>query len=220
MFMRAFVAVLAVLQPTSAAIVFSVEAPGIQQTSAAGVITETFDSLPLGPIGTYASPIGTYRGGAVVASDAFGGANQTEYAAIGVQSGTASYDLTFTSTRTYFGFYWSAGDATNGVDFFSGGNVLQTFTIADIAPLLSAAHYANPNTGENESEPYVFVNFVSTNPASSFDRITFRNLSGGSGFESDNHTIGAASAPIPEPSTWVLALTAFGVLSVYRRRYA
>src|SRR5687768_2316191 len=76
------------------AIIFTAEAPGVQQTTLTGVITETFDARPLGPLGAYVSPIGTYTPGAnIVAPDAFGGANQTIYPAVGAQSGAIQYSL-------------------------------------------------------------------------------------------------------------------------------
>src|SRR5688572_27984682 len=101
-----------------AAIIFTREAPGVQQTSVIGATNETFDLLSTGALGMYVSPVGTYSAGAaIVAPDVYGGANQTQYVAVGTQSGTNSYELAFPDLRTYFGFYWGAGDGGNQVDF-------------------------------------------------------------------------------------------------------
>jgi hypothetical protein len=63
---------------TQAGIVFTVEAPGVQQTTVVGATTENFDSVALGSIagGGYVSAAvdGTYSGGQIINADVFGGA--------------------------------------------------------------------------------------------------------------------------------------------------
>ena len=205
-----------------AGIIFTREAPGVQQTSVVGATTESFDSLPVGAFGPFVSPVGTYSpGGTIVAPDLFGGANQTRYISVGVQSGQLSYDLSFSGLRTYFGFYWSAGDGSNHVDFYEGATLKATFSVGDIIAGLSAAYFGNPNTGQNTGEPYVYLNFTSSDLASRFDRVVFRGTSLGAGFESDNHSVFDVIIPppgVPEPASISLMLSGVGGLLVYRIR--
>jgi hypothetical protein len=199
-----------------ASIVFTREAPGVQQTSVAGATTEMFDSLPVGALGNHVSPVGTYsNGAAIVAPDMFGGAGQTRYISVGVQSGTSSYQVSFPDLRTYFGFYWSAGDPQNNVDL---ATLKATFGVGDIIAGLPAAYFGNPNTGANPGEPYVYLNFTSTDLASRFDRVVFRQVGGG-GFETDNHSVFDRIIPppgVPEPSSLLLA--GAGAIALIARR--
>lgn len=206
----------------SASIIFTHEAPSVQQTTVAGSITENFNALAAGPVGPYVSAVGTYStGGVIVLPDAFGGANQTKYISVGIQSGTSQYDLTFGGLRTYFGFYWAAGDGRNRVDFYEGATLKATFAVSDITPTLSAAYFGNPNTGENGAEPYVYLNFTSSDLSSRFDRVVFRQLAGGGGFETDNHSVfdQLITPPgVPEPSSWLFAISGIsGFVLLFRR---
>jgi len=204
-----------------ASIIFTPEAPGVQQTTVAGaVVTETFDGLPTGLLGAYNSAIGTYSaGGAISAATAFGGANQTQYILTGDGSDSSQYQLTFSGLRDYFGLYWAAGDPLNLLSFYSGATLQGSFTIGDIVPSLSGAYFSNPNTGENSSEPYAYLNFTATDAASRFDRVVFQNTAAGTAFETDNHSIVNATTVIPEPSSWLLMAAGLGtVLMLAARR--
>jgi hypothetical protein len=89
------------------AITFRVEAPGVQQTTLANTIVETFDVLPVGPLSAYFAPLGVYSGSMSVSEpNAWGGAGQTRYLEVGAQSGNTSYELNLFSPQTYFGLYW------------------------------------------------------------------------------------------------------------------
>ena len=89
---------LTLLAATSAhaGIVFTVENAGVQQTSISGTITESFNLLATGAFGAYTSQIGQYSPGAVISNpNAWGGAGQSLYIAVGAQSNTTSYTLDF-----------------------------------------------------------------------------------------------------------------------------
>jgi hypothetical protein len=204
-----------------ASIIFSPEAPGVQETSVVGVTTETFDLLPTGRLSSYNSAIGTYSAGAAIAEPgAFGGANQTRYIATGSDSNSTEYELVFPGLRDFFGFYWAAGDPQNAVRFYEGTMLKQQFTIGHVVAGLPTEYFGNPNTGANTDQPYVYLNFTSTDLASRFDRVVFRNPGLNSSFESDNHSaLSNTTAPIPEPSSWLLIVTGCGAfLALAARR--
>lgn len=201
-----------------------VSGPGVQQTSMAGAITETFDSLALGSYTLINSSIGTYTasapGGKIVAQDAYGGAYQTQYIAIGAQSTpTTTVTLALNGPATYFGFYFAAMDVLNTIDIYDGASLITSITRATIEPLLlgNGAYWGNPNNGQNTGEPYAYVNVTAT--SGTFDKIVFTNNGTGTGLETDNHSIVHA---VPEPAS--LAMAGLGSLSLLgyglRRRMA
>jgi hypothetical protein len=200
----------------SASIIVTVEAPGVQATTIPGTITEDFNSLTPGPLGVFVSPIGTYSSGAeIVAANAFGGADQTNYIAVGAQSGTTSYTLTFDDPQSYFGLYWSAGDANNVLEFFDGGTMVGDFNTATALGPLSSAYLGNPNNGDDSGEKFAFLNFNSTSPSTDFTSVEFINDSFGTGFESDNQTI---PAPTPEPSEYGFLFGGVALIGLLIRR--
>ena len=119
--------------------------------------------------------------------------------------------MTLKQPADYLGFWWSAGDANNGVSFYSGNLLLGRFTTQLLLTLLNggagqvtainqtkyntSAYYGNPNapSGRNTGEPYFFVDVVTS--GTTFDKVIFDNSGTTStGFESDNHTV--TSAPV------------------------
>ena len=213
------------LQSASAGIVFNVETAGVQQTSFSGVLTETFNLLPVGPLGAHTSVIGDYStGGQISNPNAWGGSNQTNYIALGAQSNTTSYTIDFKRYLTYFGVYWAAGDYLNELRFYNNGALVQSFNTTTILSPLSSAYSGNPNNGQNMGEKYAYVNFTTTQ-GSLFDQVMFYNYGTGTGFETDNHSILGVTpenfnptAETPEPATLALVGAACIALGVMRRR--
>ncbi len=224
-FKLAILSAVIAIQSAHAAIVFNVEAAGVQQTSFSGVLTETFNLLPSGSLGAYSSVIGDYStGGQVSNPNAWGGSNQTMYLAVGAQSNTTSYSIDFKRDLSFFGVYWGAGDAQNELRFYDNGALVQSFNVATILSPLSSAYSGNPNTGQNMSEKYAYVNFTTTG-STRFDQVMFYNNGNSTGFETDNHSIYDIprdnlhpTAEAPEPATMALVGVACIALAARRRR--
>ncbi|MBB6052665.1 PEP-CTERM sorting domain-containing protein [Armatimonas rosea] len=233
-------------------------APGATSSGFSNTDVETFESLTTGiktsdflspNFGTATGVTGTYQG-SVAHPYAIGPASDpwsvgSNYFAVGAQSGsTATATLQLSSSVGYFGFSWNAGDNNNRMAFYKQGAVLAIFSSANIQTLLanptvtaidgtvynSSSYRGQPgNTTVNAGENYAFVHFLIAGGA---DRIDFWNT-GGSGFESDNHTLRTTAPTVagsslvfvtttsaPEPST--LGLLALGaviasVLALYRK---
>ncbi len=241
--------------PAFAQISVYISAPGAISSGFTNTDVETFESLTTGVktsnflspnFGTVTGVTGTYQGSSSnpyaigPGTDAWSvGSN---YYAVGTQSGsTAAATLQFSSTISYFGFSWNAGDNNNRMAFYRGGNYLGTFASTNIQSLLSGptvtaingsvyntANYRGQpgNTSVNAGENYAFVHFQ---VAGGVDRIDFWNT-GSTGFESDNHTIRVAAPSLvgsslvfvstistPEPTT--LALAGLGVLGLVLARH-
>jgi hypothetical protein len=214
----------------------SVEAPGATATTASfsSVGVETFDSRALG-IGGFTSNFGgsgitgTYSGVNILPVSQYGGAGNTgQFASAGVAAwGNAEYSVSFASSLTYFGFWLSALDSGNSVEFFNGATSLGSFTPTDVLAFVSgnSAYYGNPVTGANRAQPYAFVNFFA-NSGTSFDKIVFRQTDTVGGYESDNHTVGIYTAQgggtpigaVPEPATWAMMILGFGLIGTAMRR--
>jgi hypothetical protein len=190
----------------------TLEAPKVQQSSlftnptgfgVTNVIVETFDELKAGFVSKPVpfagnNTLGSYDHLLVRSADAFGGAGgKGMYMTVNtsINAGSSPTTLTLATPERYFGLWWSAGDPSNLLSFYSGSTLLQTFRTSDIVNFINAqanksAFYGNPNNGQNQSEPYVFLNFYAdlSNPGLTFNRIVF-SIVGASGFEQDNHTI-------------------------------
>jgi hypothetical protein len=214
-------------QSLRAGIVFTIENPGVQATTVPGAVTETFDSLPTGPLGTYVSPgIGTFTGGEIVAANRYGGAGGTgNYYAVGAESGTTLGTLTLNSPQDYVGLWWPAGDAENVLQFYDGATLVGTYNVASIIGSgLSPAYYGNPNAaflGQDSGEPFVYLDFTTTGTT----RITALDFENGlgTGFEVDN--VSVFGSPITPPghsvpdatNAGLLFLIAVGTLFGYRQ---
>jgi hypothetical protein len=213
---------LASLSSVSASVIFIAEAPGVQSTTVANTTTVDFNSLPVGPLGTFVSAIGTYTsdattGAGITGPTIFGGANQTNYIGVGTESNTLSYSLQFKTPQTFFGFLWLAMDIANEVQFFKGTTLVGTVTAANVinADITSLFYFGNPTTGSDPNEPFAYVDFYSDDPSTNFDSVTFSNVTATTGFESDNHSI---LTPAPEPSTIGMILPVAGAIAFAIRR--
>ncbi|MGA9129688.1 MAG: chitobiase/beta-hexosaminidase C-terminal domain-containing protein, partial [Terracidiphilus sp.] len=210
--------------------------PGAQSTTVVGAATETFDALSTA--NPHTSPylstagIGTYGGSAtnpfaILSHDMYGGAIDsssngaaTNYYAVGKASNStnAAY-LTFTQPVSYFGFWWSAGDAYNRVAIYSGNTLCGSFSTADLLSFLkngtgtitalngstykTSAYFGNPNlaSGSNDStEPFAYVSFSITGVM--ITQVAFYNTSTSSSFESDNHSAIFSGNTVTIPTTF------------------
>jgi len=190
-------------------------------SSGGGLTVETFNNQN-GVYSSYSSAIGTYSGTMKVQSaDSYGGASGTSYMTFGAQSSSSTpVTLTLKTPANYFGFWWSAGDANNGVGLYSAGTELAHLTTADIKALLSgptvtaingttynsSAYNCNPGTSQDCGEPFAFVSLIAT--GITFDKIVFDNSgTTATGFESDNHTVANGTVVIPNSFVSVENLT-------------
>jgi hypothetical protein len=201
-----------------AQLVFTIENPGVEQSSVPGVTTETFDTAPLtgNTIGTYNSPIGTFSGGIVVAADIYGGAGNSDYYAVGVEQGitdgSSSATLTLNSPQDYLGLWWSAGDPGNVLSFFDGATLIGTYDVGNTLASLPGSYFGNPTPGPNlggdAGEPFAYLNFT-TLGTTQITSVQFAETTGG-GFEMDN--ISVLPTPITPPGNPVPDATNSGLL--------
>ncbi len=202
-----------------------VAAPNVVSSPATGgtAYSETFNSgsaWPTGlrtapvtrPIGTFAlSPSSALR---IQASDQYGGANGSRYAAFGAQSGTSgAITLNLSNPVEYFGLWWSAIDANNGISLYSGNDFLMRFTGAELISLFAASptltaqngtvyptsdYRGKPGTSprQNTGEYYAYTMFRVS--GLTFTRVVFDNSgTTATGFEMDNLQIRTGNFSIP-----------------------
>ncbi len=215
-----------------------IEAPGIQETTATFdyVGVERFDGLSGGLYDTHdtdfgSSPIeATYSNLQVAPASIYGGAEGTgNFANVGRGSATT---ITFTqegaSGLNYFGYWLSALDAGNMLEFWSNGILLGTFAPADVIALVAtnSDYYGNPTDpflGEVDHEPFVFVNFFLEGGATFDTLVYWEDQSVNGAYESDNHTVGwwetqgqgTEVTTVSEPASTLSALFGLSLIGAY-----
>jgi hypothetical protein len=139
------------------------------------------------------SGVGTFDQLYIKNADQYGGAtdsthpNGTKYSVQGAGTSVSTTTLSLNEASSYFGFWWSAGDSHNVLDFYKGGNLVGEFNTASLLTPLGSEYDGNPrNRSLNSGEPYAFINFYG-DINTEWDKIVFRN-NASSGFESDNYT--------------------------------
>ncbi len=170
------------------------ENPNAYNSSLLNTEVFTFDSLALGSSRNVAwEGVGTFDQLNILNANQYGGAPDASYpkgspySVQGVGSPVKQTVLTLETPSSYFGLYWSAGDAANRMSFYDSGNLVAEFTTANLMNLLPQDYYGNPlNRSLNTREPYGFINFYGDS-STKWDQIVFSNTSS-SGFESDNYT--------------------------------
>ncbi len=166
---------------------------------------------------------GDYTNVTVYSHDVYGGAGGTADYAVTFATGGYAVDLTTSNPAgiNYFGFWLSALDRGNQVHFYSGGELVFSFTPADVDAIIGGtcpgnAYCGNPNGGGNTAEPYVFLNFF--DQTGTFDRIVFSEAPQVGGYESDNHTVGyvtgGSGTPVDLPVPGTLLLGSLGLVGL------
>jgi hypothetical protein len=218
--------------------VLNFEASGVEHTTASftTVGVETFDTRA--SLTTFTTDFDT--GGAITATyspvqikpaDQYGGAGGTGKYAVAFSA--TPYSLKFSADPAlfphgvnYFGYWLPALDAGNHVTFYRKGVQVGALSPGDVLARIGSNrnYFGNPDApfkGRDRSEPFAFINFYDT--TGNFDEVRFTQTGGG-GYESDNHTVGfyTATGGTPEPATWALFITGFGLVggSLRRRQVA
>jgi hypothetical protein len=223
--------------PAMAAISINYEAPGVQETTAGFTVVgvERFEGQTVGQaanfvtdFGTGGAIVATYKGGRIDNANVYGSAGGVGKHIVTFQTMQA-IDVTFTTTLdtglNYFGYWLSALDAQNRIDFYSGAELLGTITPStvrtDIGNCPGGNWCGNPNApflGQVAHEQFAFLN-VYMPSGKTYDRIRFYQVGGG-GYESDNHTVGyfTTRGGVPEPATWAMMILGFGLVGFAARR--
>ncbi|MHC5720270.1 MAG: Npun_F0296 family exosortase-dependent surface protein, partial [Nostoc sp.] len=112
--------------------------------------------------------VGSYTNTLIENADQYGGAGGTgKYFDVDTSrsgSGQTVSALNLTTPESYFGLWWSAGDANNVLTFLSQGKVIETITTADVISYIGklankATYYGNPNSAfanQDSGEPFAF----------------------------------------------------------------
>jgi len=199
---------------------------------------ENFDGRSTGAGQTFGTTFGgseisgTYTNVRIDAANQFGSAGGIGNHAVTFSS--TGYELSLTTLRpegiNYFGYWLSALDRGNKLDFFKGDDLVYSFTptavINAIGPCPDAAnnYCGNPNDADPRRvlhEQFAFVN-IYFKDGLTYDRIKFFESPEVGGYESDNHTVGYFITPggnvVPEPATWAMLITGFGLVGAAARR--
>ncbi|MBW4614322.1 MAG: PEP-CTERM sorting domain-containing protein [Desmonostoc vinosum HA7617-LM4] len=127
----------------------------------------------------------------------------------GVAGDSDFVNIKFKEAINYFGFYAGSLDSYNYIDIYSGGQLLKTFSGANVPTAIADGSWTS-------SEANMFVNLVGE-ADEKFDQVVMR--SNGIAFETDNHAYRLAGQSVPEPNVMlgVLAIGACGITSLFKR---
>jgi hypothetical protein len=186
---------LTVTLPASASLIVTyAENPNATVSSLSHTNVFNFDNLSTGYDRNVSwSGVGTFDSLYVKGTDIYGGAvdagnpNGSKYSLQGAGTGVLNSTLTLNHDSSYFGMWWSAGDASNTLKFYEGSHLVSTFTTGSLMSALSSSYYGNPkDRSMDRGEPFGFINFFG-DPNTKWDKIVLSN-NNSSGFESDNYT--------------------------------
>lgn len=181
--------------PVSAGVIITfAEDPAAYNSSLSGTEVYDFNDLKLGyNSGVTWDGVGKFDQLQIMRADSYGGAPDetapkgSQYSVQGIGSKVMTTTLYLAEDSSYFGMWWSAGDARNVMSFYDGDSLIARFTTASLMDPLPPEYDGNPiNRKVNSGEPYAFINFFG-DEKTTWDRIVFSN-DGSSGFESDNFT--------------------------------
>ena len=161
----------------------------------------------MGTSGTNAAPFlsgdngnGFGPGGSMQAN----GADLTPY----LTTGTGTVTLTFSSNQMYIGLLWGSVDTYNTLSFYENGTLVGGGPAADGVNFITGSDVLTSPNGDQGMNGTVYVNI---NSSVAFNSVVAS--SSANAFEFDNVAYNASNvAPVPEPSTFVVA--AFGALAM------
>jgi hypothetical protein len=235
-------AILIAAPAAAVTVTVSYENAGVQtaaSTSFDFLGVETFEAAMTGSGQTYNTSFGgseisgQYTNLRVDGANQYGSAGGAGNHAV-APAGGAGYELTLSTARTegvnYFGYWLSALDAGNVLEFYKAGNLLYTFNPTNVITSIGGCnpqpqpYCGNPNDASPRRvlhEQFAFVNIYFEDDT--FDKIKFYESAGAGGnYESDNHTVGyfieKGGNTVPEPATWAMLITGFGMTGLAARR--
>ena len=186
--------------PASAELIITyAENPESNLSSLANTNVFTFNDLRTGVDKKVAwKGVGTFNQLYVKGTDMYGGAVDAAnpkgslYSLQGAGTEVLSSTLTLDKSSSYFGMWWSAGDASNKLEFYNGSKLVGAFTTASLMEQLPDTYFGNPKDRSLDSyEAFGFINFFG-DPNTTWNKIVLSN-NNSSGFESDNYTTRVAA---------------------------
>ena len=170
------------------------ENPGIFNSTLSGTSVEDFSGMKAGVYQNVDwTGVGNISDLSLVNDNEYGGVPGTK--TYSVESASASLGgqknttINLKQNSSYFGMYWSAGDAANTLSFYNGKTLVGSFSTASLMDKLPKGYDGNPNPlnlHQDPNEPFGFVNFSGLN-GTSWNQIVLTDTAS-SGFESDDWT--------------------------------
>ena len=178
----------------SDSIASSAEPVGVFNSTLSGTSVENFSGMSAGVYNNVNwSGVGTVDQVSLLNNNQYGGVpGSSIYAVQSASSGLGGVQNTTISLNnqsSYFGIYWSAGDAANTLSFYNGSTLVGQFSTQTLMNKLPAGYNGNPNPAnlhQDSGEPFGFVNFSALN-GTSWNKIVLTDNQG-SGFESQDWT--------------------------------